>query len=532
MSQRPGFNILNYGDLAPSGAGASPDLAEPDSGDFSLLGNHRSGVVRGCEISFAGDVLSVTSETNVVLRNGAVESFSSTTASATITGTGPKFTLVSWDGTGLVTVDGAVDPDNPVFPALSSDHVVLAAVYTDDTGSRVHVDKRVLLANGLFGQVDSGSNFIQHGTSEVTFSVTGSGQIRFGTGVSAPQISSDGTSIVLSTALAAPSATLSGGLTSGGAGAFTGTVTGSNLLTGSAYPTVSAAPGTLYQRNDGDGNGFLYLRTALGWQEAVPDVNPVGTVISNIAGPANAGLLAQGWLPLDGRSLVAADVQYPGLWAVAPASWKVNDHDLLLPSTNNRVLSGAGATSTGSLGPSGRSTNTLTLTAGQMPPHQHRAGETTTGPAGGHGHTVNGGGGVTGGGHGHTISSGGGTHGHTVSDPGHRHNGVDSSLGSAFIYTAWGGRNKLDGYFNDSSHTYSVEPAEYTKAATTGVTINSSTGAHGHTVSGAGDHSHSVVVDAVPAHSHTFPADTVVGAGEAVDFSPLHMAVYFYVKAG
>lgn len=527
MSQRPGFNVLNYGDLASSGAGASPDLAEPDSGDFSLLGNHRNGVVRGCEIDFDGTYLSVTSATNVVLRNGVLESFSSTTASATVTGTGPKFTLVSWNGTGLVTVDGEVDPDNPVFPAIPADHVVLAAVYTDDTGSRVHVDKRILLTNGLFAQVDSGSNFIQHGTSEVTFSVTGSGQIRFGTGVSAPQISSDGTSIVLSHPLSGSSATLTDTLTAGGDGTFSGSVTGSNLLMGSAYPTVSAAPGTLYQRNDGDGNGFLYLRTALGWQEAVPDVNPVGTIISNIAGPANAGLLAQGWLPLDGRSIVGADVEHPALWAVAPAAWKVTENDLLLPNLTDRVLTGAGTTANGTFG--GLTGNSLTLSTANLPAHRHVEAGTVTTAAGGHTHGTTVG---TNGSHSHDIAAGSGTHGHPITDPGHRHNGADSALGHALIYTAWGGQNKLDGPFNDSSHTYSVEAAEWTAPAATGATISSSTGGHGHTLNAAGAHGHSVTLDTVASHTHALPQDSVVGSGEALDVAPAHMAVYFYVKAG
>jgi hypothetical protein len=157
-----------------------------------------------------------------------------------------------------------------------------------------------------------------------------------------------------------------------------------------------------------------------------------------------------------------------------------------------------------------------------------------SGDGGGHGHTVNSGNGVGGGDHvsAHSIAPNEGLHGHPVTDPGHRHNGVDSTLGSAFIYTAWGGRNKLDGPFNDSSHTYSVEPAEFTKSAATGVTISNTTGGHSHRITGAGEHTHSVVVDAVGTHSHSLPADTVVGGTTPVDFSPLHMAVYFYVKAG
>lgn len=63
---------------------------------------------------------------------------------------------------------------------------------------------------------------------------------------------------------------------------------------------------------------------------------PSGTISATIAASAPTG-----WLLLNGSTVVGGSVTYPGLWAVAPAAWKVGA-DLVLPDWRGRAIIGAG----------------------------------------------------------------------------------------------------------------------------------------------------------------------------------------------
>jgi len=64
---------------------------------------------------------------------------------------------------------------------------------------------------------------------------------------------------------------------------------------------------------------------------------PSGTISATIAASAPTG-----WLLLNGGTIVGGSATYPGLWAVAPAAWKVGA-DLVLPDWRGRAIIGAGA---------------------------------------------------------------------------------------------------------------------------------------------------------------------------------------------
>lgn len=88
---------------------------------------------------------------------------------------------------------------------------------------------------------------------------------------------------------------------------------------------------------------------------------PAGTISATIKSTADTG-----WLLLNGASIAGADLLYPSLWAIAPASWK-SGTTLNLPNMANKMLEGQ---STTALGASGGS-NTVTITSGNLPTHVH-----------------------------------------------------------------------------------------------------------------------------------------------------------------
>jgi hypothetical protein len=88
---------------------------------------------------------------------------------------------------------------------------------------------------------------------------------------------------------------------------------------------------------------------------------PAGTISATIKSTADTG-----WLLLDGASIAGADLLYPSLWPIAPASWK-SGTTLNLPTMANKMLEGQ---STTALGASGGS-NTVTIASGNLPTHVH-----------------------------------------------------------------------------------------------------------------------------------------------------------------
>jgi hypothetical protein len=129
----------------------------------------------------------------------------------------------------------------------------------------------------------------------------------------------------------------------------------------------------------------------------------------------------------------------------------------------------------------------------------------------------------------------GGFHDHPVYDPGHAHNGMDWFGVAApiiaqvdFDGTPRNGKNKLDAMFNDSSHTYTVEPVRWTMKGTTGIDLGPNYN-HGHAIAGGG-HGHALIINALPDHYHTV-SESDVGQGKPIDITPLNFTVYAYIRA-
>jgi microcystin-dependent protein len=231
-------------------------------------------------------------------------------------------------------------------------------------------------------------------------------------------------------------------------------------------------------------------------------------------------------------------IMWSGALASIPQGWALCNGANGTPDLRNRFIVGAG--STYSVGNTG-GTDSVTLTAAQMPTHNHSA---STAAAGAHSH-----GGSTGanGGHGHTASSGAaGAHSHTAT----------TSSAGAHSHTA------STGSAGSHSHSIASRTGDFTSGsvanrATLGSTTTSlsidSAGAHSHTVSinsnGAhthtlttttqADHTHSVSVGTVENHSHTISSDgghthtmTVgnAGSGNSHENRPPYYALAYIMK--
>lgn len=137
------------------------DQSEPDSGDFTALGDRTTGVISGCAVSSNSDQ-TVTVAAGEVLSAGVYFPVVSTTLTMGLgTAGAARFDLVVISSTGVVTKrDGAATAGtNPTFPTLSDGDVFLAAVYrasgtTDIISSTRIIDKRI---STLSNSVRSGS---------------------------------------------------------------------------------------------------------------------------------------------------------------------------------------------------------------------------------------------------------------------------------------------------------------------------------------------------------------------------------------
>jgi len=89
-----------------------------------------------------------------------------------------------------------------------------------------------------------------------------------------------------------------------------------------------------------------------------------------------------GWLLLDGATVAGGQTLYPKLWAVVPVGWQ-SGVDLILPDCRGRLVIGRDPADT-NLDVVGDKTGgkTVTLVAGNLPPHPHvQQGTVTTGGA-------------------------------------------------------------------------------------------------------------------------------------------------------
>lgn len=127
------------------------DQSEPDSVDFTSLGDRKTGVVSGCVVTAqASPDQTVAVTAGEVIIDGTYYSVSANLSLSVGSGssTGPRFDLVVANSSGLAIRTGTASA-NPVFPSLTSGDVVLAAIYrTSGTSSTIAssqvIDKRVV----------------------------------------------------------------------------------------------------------------------------------------------------------------------------------------------------------------------------------------------------------------------------------------------------------------------------------------------------------------------------------------------------
>jgi len=220
-----------------------------------------------------------------------------------------------------------------------------------------------------------------------------------------------------------------------------------------------------------------------------------------------------------------------------PAGWALCNGTNGTPDLRNRFVVGAG--STYSVGATGGA-DSVTLTAAQMPTHNHTA---STATAGAHTH-----GGSTGsnGGHGHTASTGAaGSHSHTAttsSAGSHGHSASTNSTGAhshTYLYGTSTGVGAAAGRRGTTTPNFG-ESVSSAGAHSHTVTVNSS-GAHTHTLTTTtqANHTHTVSVDTVANHIHTISSDgghthtmTVgnAGSGQSHENRPPYYALAYIMK--
>lgn len=133
------------------------DQSEPDSVDFTVLGDRKTGVVSGClVIAQTTPDQTVQVSAGEVLSNGSYLTVSGNINLSVGSGSsaGPRFDLVVVTSSNTLVVRPGDAGANPTFPALVDGDVLLAAIYrTSGTASTVAnsqiIDKRVLTPSNI-----------------------------------------------------------------------------------------------------------------------------------------------------------------------------------------------------------------------------------------------------------------------------------------------------------------------------------------------------------------------------------------------
>ena len=537
---RSGYIIPNASD-----DGINSLQAEPDAGDFSILGNNTFGVLSGgvCSAGGSGTTISITA--GAFLIDGEIITSTSGSVLLSVGASSPRFDLVGYDTETSRFAHIAGEPDSePKFAFIPDTFVVLAAVFIDSLDQTISatdvVDKRHLLLSGARGAVSGVSTFISNSdpeTGSTLFKVTGAGTISWGSSGS-PSISKDvaGTGVAVSGKLTAGTgidvtgnAAVSGNLT------VTGVATSSNFKRGDAHPgaepVVAGNPGDIYSRTNGQ--QFTRLAPPVGgtWAEIYADEYPPGTVLSSLLeGDAVTTFMGAGWLKF-GNSYASADVGRLASMGSNFAGWyNSGSGRWTLPDLNNTFLAGSSLNDINGV-PAVVGDNAVTISTAQLPSHKHFdgslvGGQLRTSATGNHIHNVSS---ANAGSHSHNVTDG--RHGHPITDPEHAHSANHgNNVPANFVATLWGGGSKLDGPFHDKSHTWTVEAALYTTTNKTGITIPEGHGDHVHTVGTVNGHTHDISVSGAGDHFHTMPNEAGAGSGSPVDVTPKHLKVHYYLK--
>jgi hypothetical protein len=255
------------------------------------------------------------------------------------------------------------------------------------------------------------------------------------------------------------------------------------------------------------------------WDQMSTTVIPAGMTMTSFLPTPPAG-----WLLVNGQVINKATAG--GLWNAMPG-WITGPDSMQLPDARDCFFAwGSPGTKSGAASPM------VSLRVENLPPHKHLVSPTTN-AGGSHDHPVT----ITpAGAHGHVTLQPAGAHIHEMYDPGHTH-GAPLGSSTGFICTDWTGMNRVDGPFNDASHTYAVEEFKETGKnvdvfghGTTGIQTTTASSNHDHPISSAPDHTHNITVGpGGGTHSHPITENTV-GGGQPFDIRPPFMGMFLYVK--
>ena len=516
------------GFLIPNAEGSSSTkMAEPDQVDFNTLGNSRWGVVSGCSVTVSNTTASITA--GIVVVDGVVVNVA---AGQSVTlgagGSQPRFDLLSVNSAGTLTSIIGTAAADPVFPDVPTSATLLAAVYCPVGSASFNnyvSDKRNILAPVAVSTVTGTSPILLNryaGTD--TFRIDAAGRIEWNNS-DTYLYRTDAGSIRLHSTLSLDGALDTGGaLTVAGDTTVSGDLRSSNLRKLADGSTFPAAPqGTILQLN-----GRVYLQTSASstvWEQVTTSTasNQPGDIKQSLRSPSQMA----GWIVMDGSTITES--QYPQLFTVDGLSSFIvtgsSPRVMVLPDATDRILmptkNNPGATG---------GSSTINLSLNNLPSHTHGV---SIAQGGAHSHTATlGDSGI----HAHaTLATVGnnGAHGHAVIDGvdgnGHAHRNADGGAGGPFIAAVWGGRNKLDGPINDASHTYAVEPVEWTTKSKADISIASDSGGHQHQTDATGSHSHTLAITDAANHTHAV-TENVVGGNAAITVQPKYLTVYTYLR--
>ena len=513
--------VLHDGFLIPNAQDvARPVMAEPDRIDFNTVAHGRYGVIEGCKITVSGST--ATTVGGIAVVNGKLTVVPVGSADLGVGDTQDLFVNVVVNNQGALLAKRGTASTDPVFPDTDVDQTLLASVFCpagESNYSNNVIDKRRMMPLSLLTKVNAGDPLIvnRNGAGNL-FAATGQGDLTW-SGDTVLKRSAAKTLQVTENLVVDKAITAGEGIT---AKSLTTTerITGSNLINDTALPGT-AEQGAIFQNRT---NGKLYVRQGGSWQEiaTVASAVPVATIITSLAPPDVMGPL--GWYAFNGQTVTegqAPTLFPPNLTTLAAyITGTTPNRVLTLPNLNRRLFM-VDFTDPGRFG-GNTANNTVTLNLAQMPVHKHNARTSDTLASSYQARTD------LKGAHKHGIIPGG-THIHGVNDPQHQHGGADF-FGNPlwFIVTFFDGYNKIDAYFNDRSHTYSVEKALWTSLAATGISINEGGSSHGHDMDEQGSHDHLVNVS-IPQHGHVTTDDNM-GGTTPVDITPAYFTVYSYIR--
>jgi hypothetical protein len=536
MALRGGLRVPNSATFAPD-----YETAQPDQGDFLILGNGQYGVVSGCNTSLSGTTVSIGAGPNLVVINDSsyfVGGGQTKGVSQPLSGQ-TRWDLVVFDRSdGFSIVPGtSVSTGNPALPDVTDSMVVLAAVYIPSSGALRLVDKRNFLSTTL--STYNASTLIANYSSptNVTFSLSGTGRLRWNDGDTALERKSAGV-IKISDELETGTINAT----------VAGFVLGDRIITAKdiEWGPIGSRPvnGTTGQiwvnTNNGDSTIWrIDTDTVAKWMP-LSDVAATGDIVMSMLPPTSK----VGWLPLWGQSVSQIDAG--GLWDLFP-SWHENGL-LRLPDYRGRMPVGAGVSTSYPGGAAGDVYGTptsaggavsVTLTRDHMPTHRHvgqGVNNEKTGSGGDHNHsgTTDGpGGGGNAGGHTHTVTTSG-SHAHTVNDGGHYH--FSTRTGDPMVAAEWNGtidtqpHGIIQPWYNGapSNWVWVRRTANATSGAGANLTVSG--GGHTHTVSSGGVHSHNFSTNNAPSHTHPLPPHVSEGGSQPFTVQPPTGSVNFYIK--